>query len=697
MTIKNNDPRLVFCMSSDAIVPSGRFDIPDRSPLELTGVSGVGSIGVTNGTGFNNPIPGLFQTLGNGSGFTSLEGSHFIIIPNSGLETAFLNPRITKDLTICANVTAKGGIYEHKLGTSTQSFNGGVLWTFEKDYTVSPEKCTLYISSNGVPQDITLRFGRTGSITELTVPGALRANVQTPVATVVTNNFAVVYVSGIPQASGSHSTDIRVSDNLIIGGEAIRYGPSYRGTLSGTLVNNVSIFNSRLSDSELYDIGVSGVRQDLLTPLSLTPSYLDTSNLVGYWNFTRTDSILDDSLFDKSPTVGIRGNRRLTIGSSDTVIVPFVFGQSGIYNTSLTAESKIKGDSSWRPAIAISPSSSFSVFIVGEYGARSYISYGTQTSSTRGWEITGDSSPSGKVSFKYSRDGIEAYNSLNSATVLTSGEIFSACATFDGLLQRVDFYVNGERARTAYPVSGISRPNEDIEILARHDTASTYIGLGRNNKISQIAMFDRVLTSGEVRYLNSNGFSPSISIPSTQFFAFDTDEIANPAGQRHIEDGSFAFLKTLGMGLQDALVFDRVTLDLVNQPNAPTFTSKPAAVIFRSEETNIALTNIRFWNSRSSALVTDWSKLEYAVSGVWLPTPLWPSGLNTQIPRQIPSSQNLFRQDGGRVIEYNDDFNVSQYIYMALIFSKNHMLGSRGAGLNNQDLSFSVLYDYYGF
>lgn len=695
MTILQNDSRLVFLMPSDAITPSGRFDVIDRSNLGLVGISGIGSIGFTNGTGFNNGLPAMFNTLGNGSGFTDRTGATFIVIPNSGLETEHLNPRIGSGITIGGHITAFGGIFQPKLG-SDRSFNGGVLWQFEREYVNSPEKCTLYISSSGVPQDITLRVSNNSTVTEFTVPGALRSNVQTHVMTTVAPNYAIVYVSGIPRTSGTHSADIITPHNLIVGGEGIIHD-GYRGCLSGTLVNNISIFNSRLSDLEVLDWAASGIKQSVTPPLPMTPVFTDDPLLVGYWNFTRTDKIFDDTLFDKSHNVGLRGNRVLIIGSSDTVITPFVFQQSGIYNTSITAESKIKGDPVWRSALTVSPSSSFSVFLVGTYGARCYASYGTQAASTRGWDVSGDISPSGKISFRYSRDGIEAFNVLNSASVLTSGEIFSACASFDGALQRVDFYVNGERARSASPVSGISRPNADLQILTRHDTStSDFTGLGRNNKISQISLFDKALSSGEVRYLNSHGLAPSIAVPSTQFFAFDTDEIADPVGQRHIVFGSFAFLKTLGMGFPNALQFEKATLDLVDQPSVATFTSKPAAFIFRSQNVDRTLFNMRIWNSRHSALITDWDKIEFAASGVWLPKPIiWPSGLNPQVPRQIPAAQNLFRQDGGTALESNDDFNVSQYVYAALIISREHSLGQRGAGLANSDITFSVLYDYF--
>lgn len=693
MTIKNNDNRLVFLMPP-TISPSGRFDIPDLSKLNLIGGSGIGSVGITNGTGSRNAVQALYSTLGNGSGFTDITGATFLIIPNSGLDSSNLNSRVTKDITITANITAKGGIYQPVLG-STQTFNGGVLWSFERNYVTDPEKCTLYISSIGVPQNLTLRLGNTGNITELTVPGALRQNIQTSVATVVTNNFAIVYVSGIPQVSGSHSTDIRTPDNLLIGGEGIKY-TGYRGTLSGTLINNVSIFNARLTDSEVYDIAISGIRQDLLNVPILNPVYQDDPSLVGYWNFTRNNPIIDDTLSDKSQLRGLRGDRPLIINSSDTIIVPFVFGQSGILNVSDNAEAKITSNSNWRSFLTVNPSSSLSIFVIGEYGKLSYISHGTQTSSERGWELTGNASESGKISFKYSREAYEAFNIINSTSVLSSGQIFTACAVFDGALQTLRLYINGELSKYIYPVSGISRPNFDLKLLSRFDTSSNYTGVGKNNVISHVALFNRVLSSGEVRYLTSNALQPSINLPDTDFFAFDTNEVADPVGQRHIPNGSFAYIKTLGMGFQNALEFENTILDTVNQPNAATFSSKPTAVIFRTNNTDKTILNMKIWNSRSSALTTDWTKIEYATSGTWLPKPIvWPSGLNIEFPRNIPSAQNLFRQDGGNYLNYNDDFNVTQYIYGILHFSKNQPLGQFGAGLNAKDLSFSLLYDYY--
>lgn len=692
MTIKNNDSRLIFLMPP-TISPSGRFDIPDLSRANIIGGSGIGSIGFTNGTGLRYSISALYSELGDGSGFTSLKGHNFIVIPNSGLDPSNLNSRITKDVTISANITAVGNIFQPLLG-STRTLNGGVLWSFERNYVNSPEKCTLYISSTGVPQNITLRLGNTGSMTELTVPGALRPGIQTHVSTIVTNNFAAIYVSGILQTSTSHSTDVRTPYNLLIGGEGIRY-EGYRGTLSGTLINNVAVFNAQLTSAELYDIAISGVRQDLLSIPIATPVYQDDPSLVGYWNFTRINPITDDTLSDKSQLRGVRGDRPLVINSSDTATVPFVFGQSGILNTANNAEAKITSNSSWRSALTISPSSSLSIFIIGEYGNMSYISHGTQTSSERGWELTGDTPQSGMISFRYSREAYEAFNSINSTSILSSGQVFAACAVFDGALQTVRLYVNGELARHVNSVSGISRPGFDLKLLSRFNTSANYTGTSKNNTVSQIALWNRALGSGEVRYLTSNLLQPSVNLPDTDFFAFNTSETASPIGQRHIPNGSFAYIKTLGMGFQNALQFENTFLETVSQPNAATFTSKPAAVIFRTNDTDKTIRNMKMWNSRSSALTTNWARIEYATSGTWISQPQWPSGLNAEFPRNIPATQNIFRQDGASYLNYNDDNNVSQFIYMALIFSKEQSLGQFGVGLNGKDLSFSLLYDYY--
>lgn len=185
-----------------------------------------------------------------------------------------------------------------------------------------------------------------------------------------------------------------------------------------------------------------------------------------------------------------------------------------------------------------------------------------------------------------------------------------------------------------------------------------------------------------------------MSFPSVHFYAYDTSETTDPSGSRHILFGHPAFIKELGSGIASGLNFGDLRINLTTGSAPATIASRVQAVIFRNATVGTTISNMRIFNKDHTALQTDWSILQYATSGIWQPNPIWPSGIHSELTKQVPASQNLFRQDGQGSLVGISDANVSQYIYMNIIVSSDHPLGSYGAGLNSKELKISVIFDY---
>lgn len=188
-------------------------------------------------------------------------------------------------------------------------------------------------------------------------------------------------------------------------------------------------------------------------------------------------------------------------------------------------------------------------------------------------------------------------------------------------------------------------------------------------------------------------------IPSLRVHAFNSAEFADPGVTRHLESGSFAYIKTVGTGCLQAMEFENLKLDLtIGQSVAG---SKVAVINFVAPNIGIisgitAVDNFRFWLPAASgtAINSPYASLQYTVSGIWIPNPVFASGQGSVVPTTMPSNQNVYRIDGNAGFSaYNAD-NASQYIYLKLFLSQDFPTGTFGicgSGL----LRMLISYDFY--
>jgi len=193
--------------------------------------------------------------------------------------------------------------------------------------------------------------------------------------------------------------------------------------------------------------------------------------------------------------------------------------------------------------------------------------------------------------------------------------------------------------------------------------------------------------------------------PIIEIFEYDTTEIASPIGQRHTEGGAFAFIQRVsfgcktytGPGTSGTLMFRDVKFN----PASPVshINSRVAAMTLRMATSGARLSDMKVFLSQGSALSgsrdvgLDPAIIQYAASGIWQPHPIWPSGITNRLPSVVPSTPNLFRQDGDNKIDGQGDQDSSQFMYMNLIVPFGYPLGTYGvcgSGL----LRIGIVYDY---
>ena len=200
--------------------------------------------------------------------------------------------------------------------------------------------------------------------------------------------------------------------------------------------------------------------------------------------------------------------------------------------------------------------------------------------------------------------------------------------------------------------------------------------------------------------------------PLIRVFAWDTAEIASPVGNRHLAGGAFAFMHMVSSGCMTAdpmnpattsgtLLFEGVKFDLTTSPFASHVASKPACITFNMANSGVGVSDLGLFIIDDSALRPGiWNNVgaafvQYAPSGsLWMYNLTMPSGHYPMLTTSIPSSQNVFRQDGTGALAGQDDLNSSEFVYLNLILPLGFPLGAFGvcgSGL----LRFGLVFNYW--
>lgn len=186
-----------------------------------------------------------------------------------------------------------------------------------------------------------------------------------------------------------------------------------------------------------------------------------------------------------------------------------------------------------------------------------------------------------------------------------------------------------------------------------------------------------------------------LNTPGTQIFEWDVREVSSPAGTRNIANGHPAFVKELGVQPSQALEFEDVILNYADDSLSGVYQGRVQAWTIGLTSNNYSISNLRMWMPSGTALNPASGYLEFAASGTWIPNAKLPSGVGTEVPSVLPTTQNLLRQDDlfGN-LDFAADSNVSQFVYMALSVTSGMPLGQYGLN-SNGDMAFRVTYDWY--
>lgn len=179
--------------------------------------------------------------------------------------------------------------------------------------------------------------------------------------------------------------------------------------------------------------------------------------------------------------------------------------------------------------------------------------------------------------------------------------------------------------------------------------------------------------------------------PVIIFRVFDATESANPSGFRHINTHP-AFIKEVDTSSSGALLFGNVSIG--NQ-------SDPKAIVFSLQNVDLGyiIDTFKFWQSSTTAFAaTSGIDVAMITSGVWVPNIAISSG-DGVVPKSLPGSQNVYRQDDATMISGMSgvfDSETSQYIYLRLCTTSNESaIGNYGtAGGGNW--RFRMTYNWTG-
>lgn len=201
------------------------------------------------------------------------------------------------------------------------------------------------------------------------------------------------------------------------------------------------------------------------------------------------------------------------------------------------------------------------------------------------------------------------------------------------------------------------------------------------------------------------------NIPIIRFFEWDIDEVSSPIGIRHIAGASFAFKQMIASGCQHSdplnlattsgtLAFEGTKFDLTGNPSSH-LASKVSVMTVNLGSSGVAITEMKLFLRDDSALRASMDRgldpvvLQMAVSGVWQPNAVLPSGITGRLTTDIPAFPNLRRQDGIHLsLEKEDDGHSSQFVYLNLIIPFGHPLGSFGV-CGSGALRFGLMFNYY--
>lgn len=184
-------------------------------------------------------------------------------------------------------------------------------------------------------------------------------------------------------------------------------------------------------------------------------------------------------------------------------------------------------------------------------------------------------------------------------------------------------------------------------------------------------------------------------VPSLRIYSWDVAEYS-PSGNRHIGSGHFAFESDVTA--QGYLDFGKSSGMLSNTKCLTFKVDRPV--------TPFGVTNVKLWRYAGSGLGTygfDYS-INVDATPTWTQNKVLASGQGEIMEEALPSSQNIYRNDGSAFIDggaenqylYPDlDENTSEFIYLSLNFRAAGFDNGRYGVGGTASVGLRITYDYY--
>jgi hypothetical protein len=201
-----------------------------------------------------------------------------------------------------------------------------------------------------------------------------------------------------------------------------------------------------------------------------------------------------------------------------------------------------------------------------------------------------------------------------------------------------------------------------------------------------------------------------VTHPFFKIFEWDTAELSNPSGFRHLVGGTFAFRSVISEGCSEyspnnaanssgILNFQNTKFDLSDAVPSH-LESKVSALTLHLMTSGIAVGNIRMFLVNDSGLRAtesvgqDPAFIQFTTSGIWQPNGVLPSGVGTRLSTTVPEFASVRRQDGYGLIRGENDRNASEFIYMNVVIPWGHPLGTYGA-CGSGVIKVAFTFDYH--
>ena len=175
----------------------------------------------------------------------------------------------------------------------------------------------------------------------------------------------------------------------------------------------------------------------------------------------------------------------------------------------------------------------------------------------------------------------------------------------------------------------------------------------------------------------------------------------DPSGSRHLTSHA-SYLRCVASGSAAAsLTYPALNFNSMNIGTSSGITPT-RCLVFRIDNFELNTTrihDIKVWCSDlSDILLKQYTKVVWETAEQWVQNKSLPVEYlldsTKWMPDTLPSSQNLFRQNGPRTIFNTNDDHVSEYMYVAVVGSGTTPLGEYGSTTQLGGFKVRVTFDY---